>query len=72
MAFGNILFGGVIGVGVDVATGAAYDYPALITVVFGQSTTVLPLAPSPSASQPGPTQQTASAVPAAPASGVAR
>ena len=32
MAFGNILIGGVIGVGVDVATGAAYDYPDLITV----------------------------------------
>ncbi len=31
MAAGNILFGGVIGVGVDVATGAAYDYPTLIT-----------------------------------------
>lgn len=32
MAFGNIIFGGVIGVGVDVATGAAYDYPDLVTV----------------------------------------
>ncbi len=32
MAFGNLLFGGVIGVGVDVGTGAAYDYPQLITV----------------------------------------
>lgn len=32
MAFGNILFGGVIGAGVDVSTGAAYDYPQLITV----------------------------------------
>mgnify|MGYP005806467189 CR=1 FL=1 len=31
MAAGNIVFGGLIGVGVDVATGAAYDYPALIT-----------------------------------------
>jgi hypothetical protein len=27
MAFGNILLGGVIGAGVDMATGAAYDYP---------------------------------------------
>jgi hypothetical protein len=27
MAFGNILFGGVIGAGVDMADGAAYDYP---------------------------------------------
>ena len=31
MAFGNILFGGLIGVGVDVGTGAAYDYPAVLT-----------------------------------------
>ena len=34
MAFGNILFGGVIGVGVDAATGAAYDYPQLISVAM--------------------------------------
>lgn len=34
MAFGNIIFGGVIGVGVDVATGAAYDYPQLISVAM--------------------------------------
>lgn len=32
MAFGNILVGGIIGAGVDMATGAAYDYPAVITV----------------------------------------
>ncbi len=32
LAFGNILFGGVIGVGVDVATGAAYDYPDTIRI----------------------------------------
>lgn len=37
MAFGNILFGGVIGVGVDVATGAAYDYPTVISVALGQA-----------------------------------
>ena len=30
MAFGNILFGGVIGAGVDIGTGAAYDYPVVI------------------------------------------
>jgi hypothetical protein len=40
MAFGNILFGGVIGAGVDVASGAAYDYPSLIPVLM------TPLAPS--------------------------
>lgn len=32
MAAGNIIFGGVIGAGVDIATGAAYDYPTLITI----------------------------------------
>jgi hypothetical protein len=30
MAFGNILLGGVIGAGVDMGTGAAYDYPSEI------------------------------------------
>ena len=30
MAFGNILLGGGIGAGVDMATGAAYDYPSEI------------------------------------------
>lgn len=32
MAFGNILLGGVIGAGVDMASGAAYDYPSEISV----------------------------------------
>src|SRR3990167_7322227 len=27
MAFGNVVFGGVIGAGVDMADGSAYDYP---------------------------------------------
>ena len=27
MAFGNVVFGGVVGAGVDVADGAAYNYP---------------------------------------------
>lgn len=38
MAFGNILFGGIIGAGVDMSTGAAYDYPSLITVAMGSTT----------------------------------
>lgn len=42
MAFGNILFGGVIGAAVDAGTGAAYDYPSLITVEMGKSETVAP------------------------------
>lgn len=32
MAFGNVLMGGIIGGAADVATGAAYDYPADISV----------------------------------------
>ncbi len=61
MAFGNILLGGVIGVGVDVATGAAYDYPQLITVGMGRR---LDLA-APAAQAPG----TAASAPATAASG---
>ena len=40
MAFGNILFGGPIGAGVDMASGAAYDYPNLITVMMGTTSTI--------------------------------
>lgn len=32
MAFGNILFGGVIGAGIDMGSGAAYDYPQNLSV----------------------------------------
>jgi hypothetical protein len=32
MAFGNIIFGGLIGAAVDAGSGAAYDYPTLVTV----------------------------------------
>ncbi len=64
MAFGNILLGGVIGAGVDVATGAAYDYPAVITVVMGTNGVVA--AP---AVAPAPTAPTA---PGAAASGAAK
>ena len=37
MAFGNILFGGFIGAGVDMSTGAAYDYPDVVQVNMGQT-----------------------------------
>lgn len=37
MAFGNILAGGLIGAAVDMSTGAAYDYPQLITVRMGEN-----------------------------------
>ena len=42
MAFGNILFGGIIGAGVDISTGAAFDYPSLISVQMGQSLIIAP------------------------------
>jgi len=32
MAFGNVIFGGIIGAGVDVADGAAYHYPQSVTL----------------------------------------
>lgn len=35
MVAGNLLFGGIIGTAVDMGTGAAYDYPTLITVSMG-------------------------------------
>ncbi len=42
MAFGNIIFGGVIGAGVDISTGAAYDYPELIKVSMAPVAAVPP------------------------------
>lgn len=42
MAFGNILFGGFIGAAVDTSSGAAYDYPTLISVIMGEVTTQSP------------------------------
>lgn len=51
MAFGNILFGGVIGAAVDAGSGAAYDYPAMITVLMGE-TVKLPATPAAPAAIP--------------------
>ena len=42
MAFGNILLGGIIGAAVDMGTGAAYEYPPLITVFMGRTMTLEP------------------------------
>jgi hypothetical protein len=42
MAFGNIIFGGVIGAAVDAGSGAAYDYPTLISVIMGEAVTQAP------------------------------
>ncbi len=46
MAFGNIIFGGVIGAAVDTSTGAAFDYPILMSVDLSDSLApaALPLA----------------------------
>jgi hypothetical protein len=48
MAFGNIIFGGVIGAAVDAGSGAAYDYPSLISVIMGSSSlpTATPISPN--------------------------
>jgi len=37
MVFGNLIFGGVIGAGIDIASGAAYDYPNVIHVDMGKA-----------------------------------
>lgn len=42
MAFGNILFGGFIGAGVDIASGAAFDYPPLFSVEMGDANLIAP------------------------------
>jgi len=42
MTFGNILVGGIIGAAVDMGSGAAYDYPTLITVSMGAEKVVTP------------------------------
>ena len=34
MTFGNIIFGGIIGVGIDAASGAMHEYPESVTVVL--------------------------------------
>jgi len=51
MAFGNIIFGGIIGAGVDASTGAAYDYPTLVSVPMicsgDPGAVVQPIPPSP-------------------------
>lgn len=39
MLAGNIVFGGAIGAGVDMASGAAYDYPALLQIMMNDGIT---------------------------------
>lgn len=47
MAFGNIIFGGVIGAAIDAGSGAAYDYPTLITVIMEEAAALPPAAAAP-------------------------
>ena len=54
MAFGNILFGGFIGAGVDMSTGAAYDYPEIIVITMGQTGVVAPVPAAAPAAVPAP------------------
>lgn len=51
MAFGNILAGGIIGAGVDMATGAAYDYPQQVVIPMRLAGTPAPV-PAASAKPP--------------------
>jgi hypothetical protein len=52
MMAGNIVFGGFIGAGVDAASGAAYDYPALFQVMMGQQSLLGAPAPANQAAAP--------------------
>ena len=56
--FGNILFGGLIGLGVDWGTGAAYDYPDGVSISLSQ-----PHAAADPAPQAAPAQQPVYAAP---------
>ena len=63
MAFGNIIFGGLIGATIDVSTGAAYDYPTVITVLMGKTTSPTDTAPGTVASPPAATPNSTSPQP---------
>lgn len=51
-AFGNILLGGIIGLGVDWGTGAAYDYPETVTVTATAAAPAISYTPVPTAIVP--------------------
>ena len=63
-AFGNILIGGLIGLGVDWSTGAAYDYPEGVSVPLSQSQAVAD--PAPQAAAPAEQPVYAAPQPSAP------
>jgi hypothetical protein len=54
MLAGNIIFGGAIGAGVDMASGAAYDYPALLQIMMNDGITqaTATTLPAPAATTP--------------------
>ena len=60
MTMGNIIFGGAVGAGIDQSTGAAYDYPAKVTVELGQTLTYTPSAQTGEQTLPGINNATAS------------
>lgn len=64
MAFGNIIFGGVIGAAIDAGSGAAYDYPTLISIIMGE-TPVVPGGSAPSAAVSAPAATLSSSAPIA-------
>lgn len=66
MAFGNVLIGGVIGASIDVSTGAAYDYPNMVTITFRGPAT----AASASTAVPGGPQAVTAAAAATPTTSV--
>ncbi|MFJ4293121.1 hypothetical protein ACIP1U_25580 [Cupriavidus sp. NPDC089707] len=71
LAFGNILFGGAIGVAVDASSGAAYDYPELIRVGMGETGVIHArdvAASTPAAPDPGPSSGSPGATANVPAS----
>lgn len=54
--FGNILLGGAIGAVIDHNSGAGYEYPGIVTVVFGQTSSLkMEYAANPQGANGGPT-----------------
>jgi len=54
MMAGNIIFGGIIGAGVDAASGAAYDYPAVFQIMMSDlvANALTPVVAAPAAPVP--------------------
>lgn len=54
MMAGNILFGGIIGAGVDAASGAAYDYPVLFQIMMGDTIAIPAVVATPASASMAP------------------